>query len=639
MMIAYSSDLSAHTRDFKIHKNLDWIPVGSHISSYFDPTGDLSFSDIKKRIQDFKQSKTDAVNLPLGQGQAWIYIDIFNPTQHAQQIWLVNALFLTESVSFFLPDGQGHYQEYERNFADTNYNNQLPHRFPSVKWTVPPGKHRIFMRQKNIVVNRINLRISDLSSFMKRERFFLVVQVFLLGITFCLALLKLVQFIADGQLSNLIYSCSAASIATCIFITSNYWRYIPIIPNFQSSSILSILVLLMTTAKVSPIEFAINYLNLSQEKPKVVRCIRLIIYPVAITELALAYYDALIGVPLMIVTFMLSVFLCSFLSIWRLKYSQTARYLFMGWMVVLISMFISATSVFGLLPTTLFNYIAVSMAIPLENMILFFGLSKIDKNASINRQMKIKELNHQLQDRVTTLKNIAAGVAHEINNPLAIITGNLELIGNLNIKSDQKDKINIRLQKAQECVLRVSSITQELLTFSLDKKTGARSEVYLEGILSQTINSLREQLKENKITIEANSLAKNETMILASPLSLAEAFLKILKNAFEAVSNEPDPKIEIHLYKIGLGRVEVAISDNGPGITAEIRDSMFDPFTTTKRHQSAAGLGLSSAKSIIESHHGALTERVEDRHKLGITTFVVTLPLAHLEESNSLKQA
>lgn len=235
------------------------------------------------------------------------------------------------------------------------------------------------------------------------------------------------------------------------------------------------------------------------------------------------------------------------------------------------------------------------------------------------------EVKLQLADRMVSLGTMAAGVAHEVNNPLAYVIGNLELVREAlrELPSDGQDLGNIdrMLTEALEGGERVRRIVLDLKTFSrAAEEPGAPVDVHavLETAIRIAGNEIRHRARLVRKFGQVPRIEANESR-------LAQVFLNLLVNAAQAI-----PEGEAENNTIGLatrvdllGRVVVEVTDSGAGIEPEVQRRMFDPFFTTKPVGIGTGLGLSIVHGIVASMGGELTFESQPGHG---STFRVHLP-------------
>ncbi|MBF0258035.1 MAG: PAS domain S-box protein [Desulfamplus sp.] len=229
-------------------------------------------------------------------------------------------------------------------------------------------------------------------------------------------------------------------------------------------------------------------------------------------------------------------------------------------------------------------------------------------------------------EKMSSLGKLAAGVAHQLNNPLGGITLFTQLmLEDYDINGDAKDDL-LKIQRDAE---RCSAIVKELLEFARQTKREVKLQ-NINKIVGRTLFLLRNQaIFQNIEIIEAYDTSIPE--IPADIQQLNHVFMNIILNAADAMEGSGILEIRTFL-KNSDGMAHITISDTGPGIPESILPTIFEPFFTTKEEGKGTGLGLSMAYGIVESHHGKI--KAENRPEGG-TIFSITLPLKQVGESHS----
>ena len=217
---------------------------------------------------------------------------------------------------------------------------------------------------------------------------------------------------------------------------------------------------------------------------------------------------------------------------------------------------------------------------------------------SLEQRKLINErlLRFSQSEKLTSMGILAAGIAHEINNPLTNVSLNLEMLKDL-VGND--DKINKKLEAIERNITRTSRIARELLHFSQERETE------LEPIdINQVIRSSYSLLKSQKRSSIIQLSLQDVPAIMGIPWKLEEVFINLLMNSIDACGDEDSIEIETFLDD---SSVKVMISDTGHGIIEENVFKVFDPFYTTKEIGKGTGLGLSVCYNIIKQHGGEIS--------------------------------
>jgi two-component system NtrC family sensor kinase len=240
--------------------------------------------------------------------------------------------------------------------------------------------------------------------------------------------------------------------------------------------------------------------------------------------------------------------------------------------------------------------------------------------------LKMSELNAQLiqQDKLAALGKMAAGIAHEINNPLAVIGEKAGWMEDLLAEEEFKTSQNYKefaasIAKIEEHVDRARKITHNMLGFAR-RMEPRLDDVDVNRVLEQTIDLLSNHARISNIAIRKR-FAQPLPIIASDQAQLQQVFMNLINNAIDAIGSDGMIEIETALDK---DIITISIHDNGPGIPESVKKRIFDPFYTTKATGKGTGLGLSISYSIIEKMGGRIT--VESSPGNG-ATFVVCLPV------------
>ena len=243
---------------------------------------------------------------------------------------------------------------------------------------------------------------------------------------------------------------------------------------------------------------------------------------------------------------------------------------------------------------------------------------------STDREMN--ELNAQLiqQDKLAALGKMAAGIAHEINNPLAVIGEKAGWMEDLLAEEDFKESENYKefatsIAKIEEHVDRARKITHNMLGFAR-RMEPRLDDVEINRVLDQTIDILSNHARINDIDIQTD-FTEYLPVIASDQSQLQQVFMNLINNAIDAIGSDGVIDVSTRLEK---SYINISIRDNGPGIPEAVQKKIFDPFFTTKHAGNGTGLGLSISYSIIEKMGGKIT--LESKEGQG-TTFVVSLPI------------
>ena len=242
-------------------------------------------------------------------------------------------------------------------------------------------------------------------------------------------------------------------------------------------------------------------------------------------------------------------------------------------------------------------------------------------------EKRMQELQLIQAEKMSSIGILAAGVAHEINNPLTSVAGYAEALlrrfreepglGHDDRLDSFPRYLEVIVREAYHC----KGIIDNLLNFSR-KSDGFAGEVDLNRILSEIVELLMHQ--PGCGTIEVVTTLGHGTLILGDPSGLRQVFMNLLYNAFQSIKDRGQVEITTQASRDGEA-VEVRIKDTGCGIAPEVIDRIWDPFFTTKEVGKGLGLGLALTYNIVKRHGGTLS--VESKIDKG-SLFTVWLPVS-----------
>ncbi len=230
-------------------------------------------------------------------------------------------------------------------------------------------------------------------------------------------------------------------------------------------------------------------------------------------------------------------------------------------------------------------------------------------------------LERAMQDaeKLAAIGALAAGVAHEINNPIGIMTSRIELMLEEAEESGLPASVREDLAVLQRNAHRVGRITQALLSLAR-RGPGVKKPTDLNGIVEETLLLFEKHAAKAGIRV-ARRLAPALPLVEADPNELQQVLLNLLNNARDALDHEGEIRVETAAAPERPGWVRLTVADTGPGIPPEIREQIFLPFFTTK--PGGTGLGLAISHRIVQDHHGTLDVASEAGRG---TSFSVLLP-------------
>ena len=255
------------------------------------------------------------------------------------------------------------------------------------------------------------------------------------------------------------------------------------------------------------------------------------------------------------------------------------------------------------------------------------------KDITERRQMEEKWIQF---DKLNALGEMAAGVAHDLNNVLGAILGRAQLVrlGLKNMKSESGERRDERLQKELEIIEQAAAsgahTIKKVQEFSRPKTDDSlfvllNVNELMQGTVELIKTKIKDEAEEKGIPIQVRMSQGEVCYVMGNPVELKEVLFNIVLNSIDAMHQGGTISLQT---KRENGTVSIKISDEGIGIPSTVRHRVFDPFFTTKGIQ-RSGLGLSISYGIIQRHRGDI--QVESQEGIG-STFVIKLPIAKMGE-------
>ncbi len=247
----------------------------------------------------------------------------------------------------------------------------------------------------------------------------------------------------------------------------------------------------------------------------------------------------------------------------------------------------------------------------------------------VNRELRRAQNEIIRAEKLASVGRLAAGIAHEIGNPIGIVLGYLDLLKQDDLDSSERESF---AQRSEQEIQRINTIIRQLLDLARPK-TQARTMVSLHNVIEAVVDVMDHQPMMADIELTKQLLAEQDT-VKANEDQLHQVFLNLLLNAVDAIresDSAEDGRIIIRTSvddrsdeSDGEAWLTIQFQDNGKGIDADQVETIFDPFYTTKEPGKGTGLGLAVSYMIIEEINGTITASSNPGHG---TTMTIALPL------------
>jgi two-component system NtrC family sensor kinase len=250
----------------------------------------------------------------------------------------------------------------------------------------------------------------------------------------------------------------------------------------------------------------------------------------------------------------------------------------------------------------------------------------MEKLIKADREKAILDASLTQSSKMAALGKMAAGIAHEVNNPLAVIKEKVGWLKDLLSEEDISASENFgefkdALNKIEHHVERAQKVIHRLLGFAR-RMEPTEEKVDINKVLSDTISFLENDARYKNIAI-STEYAKDLPPTISDAAQIQQVFLNILNNGIDAIGKDGEIQARTS-WSVKEKEIAISIADNGPGIPNEYLNRIFDPFFTTKEVGHGTGLGLSISFSIVEKLGGRILVASSETHG---TTFTIYLPI------------
>lgn len=658
-------------------------PIGKQCLILEDPGGVLSPSEVLADTSA-KPGTAEVPNLAVSRSAHWLRFQLRNSSS-ANHVVLTIPYSEIDELDLYLAKGDK-IAEIARTGLGRPKSKDQGHEF-AFELPISQGESAtVLLRVSGFHAIHVPLVVSDASSYRRASGRRNLAMGAYAGIMAAMALYNLFLFFSIREKSYLLYPLYIGSIcvAQLTFQGVGPAEWLSAHPFFASRT--SMLAALL--AVVSGMEFSRRFIGTKQLLPRMHRFIP--VFYVLIAGIIAIYFagDAWVG-------YNLAQAVCGITAIYLLvmsvlairRGSRQARFFLLAWTFFLVGVVLFVLKDAGVLPFNWLTHSAMTMGSAIEGVLLSFGLAdrinvlrrdkeRLVREQNIMLEQKVQERTAALQESNDTLKRtqtqlvnsekmaslgqLTAGIAHEINNPINFISSNIaplrrnvgevvEVIkayravdahaatpGLLAVREQEKrmgldetiNELDEIIGSMAEGATRTAEIVRGLRNFSRLDEDDLKLADINEGLRS-TLTVLSPQYRDKvELRMELGELPKVECF----PGKINQVFMNILNNAAQATLARADGRqrlVSVATSRAADGRIQVIITDTGVGMNDEVKARIFDPFFTTKPVGEGTGLGLAIVYGIINDHGGSI--RVESQPGVG-STFTITVPVRRIAE-------
>jgi signal transduction histidine kinase len=687
----------ASDSDFVFTNNHESKLIGKHLYILTDKTNELNFTDIVFKQNEFLSSSLEVPNLGISAYTHWLKFSIRNESTEEKLLLLFSQPFLNE-VILYTPNGNKGYSIQQTGDNFPFYYRE--HKYPNFVFNIniKPGQtQHYFMKVKSDEQILLPIKIGTSGTIISELHSIDLWVGIYIGIILAMLFYNIFVYFSVRDkiyLKYVVYIFFIGFTQACIM----GYPFEIIWPNYPSFANLSIY-LFTCGVGISSLEFLKPFLRTKLFAPRLHKFSYVITFLYSATALIsilgfmnLAYLlilanAAIVSTYMMIVALVISK-----------KGYKPANFFLIAWSVMLVGIFVFVLKDFGFLPTNNFTSYTMPIGSALETLLLSFALAdrinilkkekeisqaealrvaqqnqKLITEQNIILEQKVHERTLELEDtneelnvtlnylkdtqsqlvnaeKMASLGQLTAGIAHEINNPINFVSANLKplkldisevyevidkyetLTGDENTKEKIKEievfkkqidldylkqEINTLINGIEDGAKRTTEIVLGLKNFSRLDESDIKEANINEGIES-TLVILRSSVQPHtQIITELGTIPSIECF----PGKLNQVFMNVFSNAIYAMnkkqSTEPN-KLTIKTFEKD-NKIYVTMEDTGTGMSKEAKEKIFEPFFTTKDVGEGTGLGMSIVFKIVESHHAKMEIESEEGKGTKIT--------------------
>jgi C4-dicarboxylate-specific signal transduction histidine kinase len=235
----------------------------------------------------------------------------------------------------------------------------------------------------------------------------------------------------------------------------------------------------------------------------------------------------------------------------------------------------------------------------------------------LQKELEFEQVKSLQNSKMAALGEISAGIAHEINNPLGVLSLTLQL---LESSAAKPELFSAKILNMQRSVDRISKIVTGLKKFSRSSQDQPHQPVRLASIITEALNLT--EIKANKTSTPLTLEAQSEAFILCEEVEIEQVLINLINNAIDAVQKLPEKWVKLKIFEQDSNAV-IQVIDSGSGISKELEQKIFQPFFTTKPVGEGTGLGLSITIGILKKHNATIQIKTLDQH----TCFELNFPM------------
>lgn len=597
-----------------------------------DSSGKLTTADVVANT-DWQEIPPSTVDFGTSPSAFWLRIKIDNREPERSPLFLRVGSALLHHVHFYAPTSDGKMAEFRSGFLEKN-----PHRnkFGDPKLVFPAsdtaGGSFHYLRVQSFSPLAFSLTVASEATLYREMQTTATVFGIVYGILFLMPFYNLLVYFFTRDTSFLLFSLFAFCLGTMFFIVEGHLNLVW--PSMHLAVKERILHLFGGATYVLLTLLVRRLLSTATNAPRMDKVLQFVAILTAMIPIAGLFGDRPIFAMLGQMAAGLIGLLCLATGFLCLRKTPLALFFIIGYFGFLAGTIIFVLQLSGVIESNLLTTHAVHFGAVFEEAFLSFALAfKINvlheqlqhrsedletANAALSEEIETRkriagELETQRSISIHSAKmralgELAAGIAHQVNNPLAILKLKIEnlvfILRTIEISDKDRRVLEEHCSGTDETIGRISKITHSLLRISRNAANDEVSFVPIQLVIREALDMCEERFTANGVTVRVKP-ELDSLLLRCNATEVAQALLNLLVNAFDAVVGSKSPWIEISTQNSRDGLV-IMVTDSGKGVPVDIQDKILQPFFTTKENGKGTGVGLSIATDLVHRNGGRL---------------------------------